>query len=433
MRLPRCALRALFLLLLRPPSVHGQQIVPSVVDSSLAALTREALERHPALRQRREAWSAAGERVRPAGALPDPTLGAGLMDLPLSRFGFGQSDFTELDVEAAQQLPWPGTLGARTAAASAAREERRADLGVLRREVSAAVAAAYYRLRYLTTAFETLARQRRLLQAAVELTTTRYATGAAPQSDALQARLARERLLAEEAALRGEAVAALAALNALRARPSADSVFLRPLDLTELGAHLVPLSPAESLVAAALTGHPRVAARRAALEQAAFGVRLERLGARPDFAIQLRYGYRGTVGGVQLPDFFSAAVGVRVPLWAGRKQSRLVEAARADSAGAAASLSDAERELSREVAETVARAEAGRRRIELLANSVVPVARATVESVTRSYQVGRTEFLALLAAEDSLYRAELEVAAVAAEHLTHLVMLRLLTAGESEP
>jgi outer membrane protein TolC len=50
--------------------------------------------------------------------------------------------------------------------------------------------------------------------------------------------------------------------------------------------------------------------------------------------------------------------------------------------------------------------------------------------VLRSYRVGQAPFLTVLAAEDSLYRAELEAAMVAAEHLTHLVMLQQLLEEE---
>ena len=74
-----------------------------------------------------------------------------------------------------------------------------------------------------------------------------------------------------------------------------------------------------------LPDHPRLAARRAAVEAAEQTARVEQLAARPDFTITGRYGAR-PLGS----DFFSAFVGVRLPLWSGRKQGRLAEAARAD-------------------------------------------------------------------------------------------------------
>jgi outer membrane protein TolC len=316
----------------------------------------------------------------------------------------------------------------RAAAAGARAEE-----GTVRRDLTTAMAVAYYRLGYAMTALETLRHQRELLEAAVQLSTTRYATGAAPQSDPLQAKLARDRLRSEEFGLESERVAALAAVNALRNRAPGDSVPATPLEVAATRAGATSLPPADSLVALALATHPRLAARRAAVDAATRTIQVERLGARPDFTLTARYGYRPVAFGFNFPDFFSASVGLRLPIWAWRKQNRLADAARADSSGAAAGLRDAELQLSREVTEAAARVRAAQQRLALLVDGVLPNARGTVESVLRSYQVGRAEFLTLLSVEDARYRAELEAAAVAADYQTQLVMLRQLVAEESQP
>ena len=411
------------------------QASPTLVggDSALQSLVAEALARNQTVAQRQAAVRAATLRIRPAGTLPDPTLSVGVMDLALPHFAFNQSDFTEADAELSQEIPWPGSLGARSGVMRAAAAGARAEAGTVRREVATAMAAAYYRLRYVVTALETLRRQLELLNVAVQLSTTRYATGTAPQSDPLQAKLARDRLRSEAFALESERVAALAALNALRSRAPGESIGVAPIDPGVMRAAAVPLLPADSLVALAVAAHPRLAARRAAVEQATQSIRVERLGARPDFTLSARYGYRPVVSGSNLPDFFSAFVGVRLPIWAWRKQNRLADAARADSAAAAAELRDTELQLSRDVTETAARVQTGEQRLVLLVDGVVPNARGTVESVLRSYEVGRAEFLTLLSVEDALYRAELEAVTVAADYATQLVMLRQLTAGEERP
>src|SRR6059036_3285937 len=299
----------------------------------------------------------------------------------------------------------------RAAAAGARAEE-----GTVRRDVTTAMAIAYYRLGYAVTALETLRHQRELLEAAVQLSTTRYATGAAPQSDPLQAKLARDRLRSEAFALESERIAALAAVNALRNRAPGDTVPVIRIDPAAVHAGVVPQLATDSLVALALAGHPRLAARRATVDAATRTIQVERLGARPDFTLTLRYGYRPRAFNFNFPDFFSAFVGMRLPIWAWRKQNRLADAARADSTGAAAALQDAELQLSREVAEAVAQVEALRQRLVLLVDGVLPSARGTVESVLRTYQVGRAEFLTLLSVEDARYRAELEAAQVAADY-----------------
>ena len=411
----------------------AQNSAPVAGDSSFQLLVAEALARNPTVAQRQAAVRSATLRIRPAGSLPDPMLTVGVMDLVLPHFEFNQSDFTEADVELSQEIPWPGSLGARSGVMRAAAAGVRAEEGNVRRELTTALAVAYYRLGYAVKALETLRHQRDLLEAAVQLSTTRYATGAAPQSDPLQAKLARDRLRSEEFALESERIAALAAVNALRNRAPGDSVPVTSIDPAALRAAAASQPPADSLVALALATYPRLAARRAAVEAATRAIQVERLGARPDFTLTLRYGYRPRAFNFKFPDFFSAFVGLRLPVWAWRKQNRLADAARADSTGAAAGLRDAELQLSREVTEAAARVQASQQRLALLVDGVLPNARGTVESVLRSYQVGRAEFLTLLSVEDGRYRAELEAVAVAADYQAQLVMLRQLTAGESQP
>src|SRR5207245_11064340 len=208
----------------------AQNSAPVAGDSSLQSLVAEALARNATVAQRQAAVRAATLRIRPAGSLPDPMLTVGVMDLVLPHFEFNQSDFTEADIELSQEIPWPGSLGARSGVVRAAAGGARAEEGSVRREVTTAMAVAYYRLGYAVTALQPLRDQRDLLDAAVQLSTTRYATGAAPQSDPLQAELARDRLQSEAFALESGRVAALAAANARRQRAPGGAGRVTPPD-----------------------------------------------------------------------------------------------------------------------------------------------------------------------------------------------------------
>ena len=101
--------------LLSPVGALSQAVEPPV-DTVLARLTAQALAANPSLQVRQASARAAVSRIRAAGALPDPMLSAGVMNLTLPRFAFRESDFTEVDVELSQEFPWPGSLGARTQA-----------------------------------------------------------------------------------------------------------------------------------------------------------------------------------------------------------------------------------------------------------------------------------------------------------------------------
>jgi outer membrane protein, heavy metal efflux system len=394
-------------------------------DTTLARITAEAIAANPSLETSRAMARAAAARVRPAGALPDPMVSAGVMDLTLPRFAFRESDFTEVDLELSQEFPWPGTLGARTRAARAEARARNADIGARRREIRVRVAELYYRLRYVVTARATLQSQQGLLAAAVEISTTRYATASAPQSDPLQARVAVARLAAEDADLAEQEATLRAQLRALRNVRGAESLVVEPIrpEAAPLVRHEDSMPGGD--VPDSLPEHPRLVARQAALEAAERAVRVEQLGARPDFSITTRYGAR-PLGS----DFFSAFVGIRVPLWAGRKQHRLADAARADADAARAALEEERAALDADVSTALAGVTSGETRLRLLTTQVIPAAEATVEAVLRSYRVGQAPFLNVLAAEDSLYRAQLDAAMVAAAHLTHLVMLEQLLLRE---
>ncbi|MBA3317561.1 MAG: TolC family protein [Gemmatimonadales bacterium] len=194
------------------------RVVPAQVvqDTVLARLTNEALAANPSLSRAAAAMRAANARVPAAGALPDPTLTAGVMNLTLPRFAFRESDFTEVDIELGQELPWPGVLGARTDAARAQARARSAEASARRREVAVRVAELYHSLRYVATAQAVLARQQRLLTAGMEVSTARYAATSAPQVDPLQARVAVARLDAEAVDLAARDAMLRAALRAVR-------------------------------------------------------------------------------------------------------------------------------------------------------------------------------------------------------------------------
>ncbi|HEX7335867.1 MAG TPA: TolC family protein [Gemmatimonadales bacterium] len=399
---------------------------PIQSDTLLARLTAAALAANPSLQAGRALARAARQRVGPVGALPDPMLSAGVMNLTLPRFGFRDDDFTEVDVELSQEFPWPGSLGARTRVARAEARVRSAEVAVRRRAIVVRTAELYYRLRYIVTARATLKRQRELLVAAVDIATSRYATATAPQSDPLQARVALARLDAEDADLAEQQATAGTQLKALRGVRGAESLTIEFIRPSTVLLALDSRHPGAPVGLESLPAHPRLAARRAALDAAERRIRVEQLGGLPDFSITTRYGAR-PLGS----DFFSAFVGLRVPLWAGRKQGRLADAARADAEAAREELQEETVALEAELETVRAGVVSGTARLRLLITQVIPSGGAAVEAVLRGYRVGQVPFLNVIAAHDSLYRAELEAAMVAAEHLTHLVMLQQLLEGEA--
>ncbi len=396
-----------------------------VPDTLLARLTREALTTNFAIAALTNRARAADARAVTAGALPNPMLTVGVIDLALPRFAFRQSDFTEVDVQAEQAFPWPGTLAARTQSAQAAARATTAGLEAQKRDVIVRVARVYFRLRSVVTAESLLARQRTVLDAAVQTSTSRYSTGAVPQSDPLQARVAAARLDADATDLRAEEATLRAQLRSLRGRSRADTVAVAVIRPEE----------ADSLIAAGDAQHagdpphldrsPQVTAQLAAEQSATSLARAERLAARPEFTLTTRYGARPL--GV---DFFTAMVGVRLPLWRGRTPARMAEAAEAEAAAARDAVADTRANLRAEWDATIASASANRERLDILVHRVLPPADAAVDAALRAYSLGGADISAVLTAQEARYRAQVAIAQNVAEHLTHLVLLVQLAAPE---
>ncbi|MGQ0703241.1 MAG: TolC family protein [Gemmatimonadales bacterium] len=394
-------------------------------DILLARLTAEAIEANPGAAMLAARAQAAARRVRPAGALPDPSLSLMVMDLTLPHFRFRESDFTEVDVEARQEFPWPGTQGARTRAATAAYQEHRADLAAYHRGLAVEVAGLYHRLRSVVTAREILRSQLALLEASVEVATARYASGSVSQSDPLSARTSRARVGSEAAALAAEEAGLRARLAALRGKSTTESLSILPLAPDSVLARSLGV---EVTGTDSLERHPILQGRRAAIASAEASARAEELGARPDVMVMVRYGMRPIAS-----DFFTAGLGVRVPLWAGRKQKQLAAAMREEARAEQAALAEGRVRLFAEFAEAAALARAGRERLQLLVGEVIPSAEAERDAALRNYRVGQVVFQAVLTGQENLYRSQIAAAAVAAEYLTQLVRLEQLTRGEELP
>ena len=78
------------------------------MPTPLATLIDEATLANPAIRAARQEAQAAEQRIAPAGALNDPMLEVGVLNLPINSFNFRQDDMTMKMIGLGQRLPYPG-------------------------------------------------------------------------------------------------------------------------------------------------------------------------------------------------------------------------------------------------------------------------------------------------------------------------------------
>jgi outer membrane protein TolC len=373
----------------------------------LADALRVARDSNPMLRAVRAGATAAGQRVGPAGALPDPELQLGLMNRMARDFGATMDPMTMDQVQLMQMLPWPGKLGNQRRAARHGAAAARADVQEQERMLAAQVRMAYYEVAYADRALAVMAETRTLLEQFLSVSTTMYATGGAIQQDVLRAQVEVARMTEDIERMAQERVAMAARLNALLGRPGGSPVGAATLPAPSAA----PLPLADTLIAWALADRPALAAgaeRVAAADASLAAARREVL---PDFSIGVAYQRRPA-----FDDMVSLMIGVSLPLWAGAKQLPMRREAAAMRAMAAAELASLETETAARIVELRARAERDRALARLYRTGIVPQARAAVQAALASYRVGRVTFMTLIDNQMTVNRYAIETHRLAADY-----------------
>lgn len=389
-------------------------------EAQLDSLIAIAVLVNPAVHAAQQRVHAAQARIGPAGALPDPMLSFGIMNLPVREPGF--SDFmTMKTVGAAQMLPFPGkrALAERTAELEVRAAE--AALESVRRDVVADVRKAWYDLALLDRTLAIMEANQTLLVNFIQVTESRYATGTGGQQDILKAQVETSRLAEQAVAITEQRRAALARLNGVLDRPS-DTPVVEPhvpqsiaraaiardpnrirFTSSALGARAAdsPFPALEEMQQRAVANSPVLAAHEARIAAQAARVQLARKAWLPDFDLSLQYGQRA-----DRSDMVSVMVSVPVPLHKAERQDQQVAEAQAELAAMQAEHHVMVNQLRADIAEIHADLERDRAQLALFVASIIPQGRASLESAVSAFQVGRADFLTLLENQTTLYNYE---------------------------
>ena len=355
------------------------------------------------------AWARALQEIPPqAGALPDPTLGLGAMNLPIDSFDLDQEPMTQVQITFNQMIPFPGNRQLMESAAEHEADAGFARVADARLSLVARVRATWWRLFQQNRALEIVGQNQALMRDFIEIAQTRYRVGNGLQQDVLLAQLELSRLLDRElrlAAMRAQTEAALAALLDLapgvpiRLPPVPDNVALSDV-----------LAAAE-LVQAAVAGHPALAAENALVGAARARLDLSQRYVRPNFSVGAGYGYRrgdNPFRGGERSDFVSVMVNVTVPLYAESKQRRAIEQRSHEVSQREFSFRHALGSIQAAIAGHRADYEAAREQVSLLETAIIPQAQQTVTSMLAAYQVNQVDFLNVLNTQITLYNSQIE-------------------------
>src|SRR5665213_2890292 len=384
---------------------HEQTDSGAALDSLIA----HAVAVSPAIRAAQARVDAARAKISPAGALPDPTLMAGIVNLPVARPSFTSDGMTMKMVGVGQTIPFPGKLAARRRPVELEANTAAVALDTVRLAVARSVKSAYYELAYLDHAITIVKQNEQVLGEVGATVQSHYSVGTGGQPDILKTRIAAAQLGETANALIEQRQATLAALNAALDQPS-DTPIENPDFPTWLTRYAVsentlgapaadsPLPSLAQLQATAAVHNPGLRVHEAMIASQAARVKLAQTEYKPDLDVSVQYGQRAG-----LPDMVTALVSIPLRLHKGAVQDQQVGDARAELAALRAEHESQLNEVHATVARLYSEIEHNRTQLALYVRSILPQGEAAVASTTASYQVGKVDLLTLLDSQTTLF------------------------------
>ena len=419
---PACA-QNLFAQAAAVASVEVDPAGDRAATPALDSLVTEALRNNPELRAAAKETEAANQRVRPAGALEDPMLEAGLLNAPIQPFSLNREDMTMKMLGLSQKLPFPGKRALREQVAAKDAETVNYGLRETTNRIVREVKLAYFDLALTDETVRLLQNNRLILEQFLRIAEGRYAVGQAVQADVLKAQTQLGRM--SEELLRME-----------RERPVTEAELVRLLgrrgNALPIAVELPRLREAafdlEALRETALRERPQLLGLQSVIDRSAKTLELARKEAQPDFDLRFSYGQRERdVAGMPRQDLVSLTVAMNLPVWRQDKIEPRIAEAQALRGQALEMLQAQQNEVLARLRQQMAVTEQSRKSVRLYETGILPQARLAVEATLAAYRVSRVDLLSLLDSQMTLFGYEISRARELVNFNKALAEIDLLT------
>ena len=375
---------------------------------SIPTAVEIAIRDNPNLAEMQTRYQALAEVPSQVGTLPDPMVSLNAMNFPTDTYKRDQEAMTQLQVGFSQVFPFPGKLSLKEEAAEYDARAAGYSVDELRLQLIKNVKSKWWQLYYMDRALETVDSNQALLRQFITVAKTKYETGKGLQQDVLLSQLELSRLMDQEIQLQAIRRNQAIQLNILMDRPANDSITL-PDKVSKKMPNLVDES---ELYQKAASVRPRLKQMETQIDAANSRLDLAKRDYYPDFKLGVTYGDR--TGDNPLPrggarsDFVSVMVGVKIPLYAGRKQSKAVSQKSLELQKNRYALLDEKGLVTAAISSAVTDYHRAKQQYSLYGGGIVPQAQQTVQSMLAGYQVSEVDFLNLVRSQMTLFNYELQ-------------------------
>lgn len=371
-----------------------------LLGADVESLLAVARLNNPELAALRYETQAAGERIQPAGALPDPTLRTELRDIDNQRTSnpnllpgrIGSTKYTLI-----QPVPFWGKRDLRREIAEAGSTQAKGQADAAWSDLAARIKTTYAQYYSLSQAAMLTREILDLTANLAKITQARYSGGLVPQQDAIRAQVEQTALRSELVALDNERHHAMVRLNALLKRPP-PAPLAEPRELRALPAGY-DLAALENQLRAR---NPQLASDEARIAAAGKTHELVQRNRFPDFNLGISPIQRGS--GISE---WELMIEFNIPLQQETRRSQEREA-QAMLAAAEARKEATLNQLVSTLAENLSALESAQRTEQLARDELLPQAELTYQAALAGYETGKVDFATLLESQRQIRKAKLD-------------------------
>jgi cobalt-zinc-cadmium efflux system outer membrane protein len=400
---------------------RAQEASPLSQPVKLVDLLAEAERNNPQIQAVRHGWDSAKQVPTQVSTLPDPQVVLQHLSVgsPRPFAGYTNSDFAYLGLGVSQDFPYPGKLRLRGEIAKKDADVTQQKYESSRRAVLAEVKMAYFKLGYLAKRQVILEGDGKLLEQVEQAAEARYRSGMGNQHDVLQAQVERAKLLREITTNQLEAGKTQAEIKQLlnRAQSSPD------IETTELVESLATRTYDE-LLSAAKANNPEITGAQKMVEKQGLQADLAKKDFYPDFNLQ--YMWQRT-DPTQFRAYYMLTLGVRIPIYRGRRQQPELAQAQADQNRAKSEYEMQKLQIAFQLRQQFLSAEKAEELLKIYREGLIPQARAELEAGMAAYQSNRQDFQALLASYLDVLKLDEEYWQTLSEHEMAFAKLEEMT------
>jgi outer membrane protein, heavy metal efflux system len=391
--------------------------------SELKELIAEAIKANPEIRAADNERLAARQRIAPAGALDDPMLEAGFLNVPTTSYRLNREDMTMKMLGVAQKLPWPGKRALREQVAE--REAQTADYGVREttNRIAREVKLAYYDLARVNESLRLMQESRGVLEQMLSIAEGRYTVGQGTQADVLRVQTQLGKMSDDILRMERERPAMEAELSKLISQTGVPRRFNAELPLLDDRAY-----DYQVLREQALERRPQLLGLKTAVDRGNAALELARKEYKPDFEVRAAYGQReNMLDGTRRSDMLSLTVAINIPMWGKEKIDPHIAEAQAMRDQALAMYEAQQHELSAKLQQQLAILEQSRKSAKLYENTIVPQSELAFDSTLSAYRVSRADLPMLLDTQMNVFAYRTAKANAMVDFNKALAEINLLT------